>query len=49
MPIISKIKKILGTISWRYTLYFFILMVMLYLFSMFGSMLSSPGFVYEAF
>lgn len=41
--------RILKHISPRLTLYFFLCMLAIYLFSMFGGMLSSPGFTYAEF
>jgi hypothetical protein len=45
----SLISKIKNKISLKYTLYMFIFMAVLYVFSLFGSMLSSPAFTYAEF
>ena len=45
----SLINKILTGISLKYTLYMFLFMALLYIFSLFGSMLSSPTFTYAEF
>ena len=45
----SRLKALFKSPTFRYTLLFLSAMILLYLFSMFGSMLTSPGFTYAEF